>query len=267
LSRPAWRLPAAAWLSLLAACAPQLHDDKVQGEAASVATDSGGQTDPGPGGAEGGAIDGGAGEGAASDGGATDTGDADGGAADGGGTTDGGTTDGGTTDGGATDGGTTDGGTTDGGATDGGTTDGGTTDGGTTDGGTTDGGTTDGGATGGDTGAPIDPCHVVLPADTLVVRTASAVSDDGLTLWVCRNATASVTGAGVRALGEAGADLVIGGAGAQLWLRDRATANLIGAGATVAHEARATITDRAGDASLTTCTVITVDSSALSSGC
>ena len=174
--------------------------------------------------------------------------------------------DGGATDGGATDGGTTDGGTTDGGATDGGTTDGGATDGGTTDGGTTDGGTT-GGGTGGDTGAPVDPCHVVLPADTVVVRTSTAVSTDGLTLWVCRNATASVTGAGARALGEAGADLVIGGAGAQLWLRDRATANVIGAGATVAHEARATIVDRAGDAILTSCTTITVDSSAVPSGC
>ena len=101
----------------------------------------------------------------------------------------------------------------------------------------------------------------------MVVRTSTAVSTDGLTLWVCRNATASVTGASARALGEAGADLVIGGAAAQLWLRDRATANVIGAGATVAHEARATIVDRAGDAILTSCTAITVDSSAVPSGC
>ena len=48
---------------------------------------------------------------------------------------------------------------------------------------------------------------------------------------------------------------------------DRATANIIGAGAAVSHEARATIVDRAGDAALTSCAVITVDSSALASGC
>jgi hypothetical protein len=182
-----------------------------------------------------------------------------------GGSADGGSADGGSADGGSADGGSADGGSADGGGT--GTDTGGTGGGTGTDTGGTGGGTgTDTGGTGGDTGST-DPCTVALPFDTVVVETASVIADANASVLVCSGATASITGSGAVIVVEARGTAVLGGSDARAWVLNRGTVQGLSAPGVVAAEPSATVNDTLGVLTEVACPAITVDTSALPSGC
>lgn len=137
------------------------------------------------------------------------------------------------------------------------------------DGGTTDGGGTTGSGSGGDTGdtGSPDPCAVTLPADTVVVETAAVISDAGASVLVCSGATASITGANARIVVESRGTAVLGGADARAWVLNRGTAQGLSSPGVVAAEPSATVNDALGVLTTVACPAITVDASALPSGC
>ncbi len=121
---------------------------------------------------------------------------------------------------------------------------------------------------GGDTGEPpLDPCAVVLPADTVVYRDPATVTEPGTWALVCRNATASFSGSAVRAAVRRGGAAVFTGGEPMAWVEDRGSVVVLGGSGAIGAVDPGDVTDAAGAATVTECPSLTIDTSAVTDPC
>ena len=110
-------------------------------------------------------------------------------------------------------------------------------------------------------------CNPVIPAEAKIVNTEDSFSGDGISVWVCLGAKATVTGDNVEVYVQSGGEVIIEGKNPTVWAENASEVNIRVENAVLYKEPNADV-DWIGELKdKVTCRVIDFNDVMLDDGC